>query len=99
MTHLAKGEHEMPLDTSIKILVVDDFATMRRIVRGVLKQIGFTKIIEAVDGNNALETLKKESDIKLIVSDWNIPNMTGLELLKAHTFDGQGAKVGFPTTL
>ena len=64
------------------MLVVDDFATMRRIVKGVLKQIGYTKIVEATDGSVALDALKKEK-IGLIVSDWNMPNMTGLELLRA----------------
>jgi two-component system chemotaxis response regulator CheY len=72
----------MPIDTNMKVLVVDDFATMRRIVKGVLKQLGFSNIIEAEDGSSALEELKKE-DIGLIVSDWNMPNMTGLDLLKA----------------
>ena len=72
----------MALDTSIKVLVVDDFATMRRIVKGVLKQLGFSKIVEAQDGSDALDMLKKEP-VGLIVSDWNMPNMTGLELLKA----------------
>ena len=70
------------MDTSIKVLVVDDFATMRRIVKGVLKQLGFVNIVEAEDGSIALDTLKKE-EIGLIVSDWNMPNMTGLDLLKA----------------
>ena len=70
------------MDTSIKVLVVDDFATMRRIVKGVLRQMGFDKIVEAEDGSIALEALKKE-EIGLIVSDWNMPNMTGLDLLKA----------------
>ena len=72
----------MSIDTSMKILVVDDFATMRRIVKGVLKQLGFANIIQAEDGTNALEELKKEK-VGLIVSDWNMPNMTGLDLLKA----------------
>jgi len=72
----------MAMDTSIKVLVVDDFATMRRIVKGVLKQLGFDSIVEAEDGSGALETLKKEK-VGLIVSDWNMPKMTGLELLKA----------------
>lgn len=72
----------MALDTSIRVLVVDDFATMRRIVKGVLKQLGFSKIIEAQDGTDALDVLKKE-EVGLIVSDWNMPNMTGLDLLKA----------------
>jgi len=70
------------MDTSIKVLVVDDFATMRRIVKGVLKQLGFNNIVEAEDGSIALDTLKKE-EIGLIISDWNMPNMTGLDLLKA----------------
>ncbi|MEW6667449.1 MAG: chemotaxis response regulator CheY [Thermodesulfobacteriota bacterium] len=78
----------MPVDTSIKVLVVDDFATMRRIVKGVLRQLGFSNIIEAEDGNVALNELKREK-IGLIVSDWNMPNMTGLELLKVVRGDGE----------
>ena len=77
----------MPVDTSINVLVVDDFATMRRIIKGVLKQLGFSNIIEAEDGTVALNELKKEK-IGLIVSDWNMPNMSGLELLKAVRGDG-----------
>jgi len=72
----------MTMDTSINVLVVDDFATMRRIIKGVLKQLGFSNLIEAEDGEAALKELRKEK-IGLIVSDWNMPNMTGLELLKA----------------
>jgi two-component system chemotaxis response regulator CheY len=78
----------MPIDTSMKVLVVDDFATMRRIVKGVLRQLGFSNIIEAEDGTVALTELKKEK-IGLIVSDWNMPNMTGLDLLKAVRRDGE----------
>ena len=74
------------MDTSIKVLVADDFATMRRIVKGVLKQMGFDKIVEAEDGSIALEALKKE-EVGLIISDWNMPNMTGLDLLKAVRSD------------
>jgi len=72
----------MAIDTSIKVLVVDDFATMRRIVKDVLKQIGFNNTVEAGDGSAALDILKKEK-VDLIVSDWNMPKMTGLDLLKA----------------
>jgi two-component system chemotaxis response regulator CheY len=84
----------MPFDTSIKVLVVDDFATMRRIVKGVLKQLGFTNIIEAEDGSNAFKELKKER-VGLIVSDWNMPNMTGLELLKEVRNDGDLKDIPF----
>lgn len=70
------------MDLSMKVLIVDDFATMRRIMKNILKQLGFTNIIEADDGTTAFEELKK-TDIDLIISDWNMPKMTGLELLKA----------------
>ncbi|MDY0162007.1 MAG: chemotaxis response regulator CheY [Desulfobotulus sp.] len=69
------------MDVSIKILVVDDFATMRRILKNILKQLGFTNITEADDGTTALEALSKNS-FDLIISDWNMPKMSGLELLK-----------------
>jgi two-component system chemotaxis response regulator CheY len=68
-------------DVSMKILVVDDFQTMRRIVRNVLKGLGFTNIVEADNGVMALEILKGER-IDFIVSDWNMPEMSGIELLK-----------------
>lgn len=84
----------MPVDTSIKVLIVDDFATMRRIVKGVLKQLGFLNIIEAEDGNAALEELRKEK-IGLIVSDWNMPNMSGLDLLKAVRGDEKFKSIPF----
>jgi two-component system, chemotaxis family, chemotaxis protein CheY len=70
------------MDLSMKILIVDDFATMRRIMKNILKQIGFTNIIEADDGTTALAELQKTS-VDLIISDWNMPKMTGLDLLKA----------------
>ena len=69
------------MDLSMNVLIVDDFATMRRILRNILKQIGFTNIIEADDGTTALEVLEKQK-IDLIISDWNMPKMTGLDLLK-----------------
>jgi two-component system chemotaxis response regulator CheY len=84
----------MAIDTAMKVLVVDDFATMRRIVKGVLKQLGFSDIIEADDGSNALKELKKEK-VGLIVSDWNMPNMTGLELLKEVKGDGDLKDIPF----
>jgi len=69
------------IDTSIKVLVVDDMSTMRRIVKNVLKQIGFSDMVEAENGLDALSKLKV-GDIGLIVSDWNMPVMQGIELLR-----------------
>jgi len=68
-------------DTKMSILVVDDFATMRRIVRNILKQLGYENIHEADDGSSAVEVLKREK-IQFIISDWNMPQMSGIELLK-----------------
>ncbi|MCX7913360.1 MAG: chemotaxis response regulator CheY [Thermodesulfovibrionales bacterium] len=68
-------------DYKMKILVVDDFATMRRIVKNILKQIGFENIEEAEDGEQAFNKLKT-GGFKFVVSDWNMPNLDGLGLLK-----------------
>ena len=68
-------------DTSMKFLVVDDFSTMRRIVRNLLKELGYTNTEEAEDGAAALNRLRSDK-FDFVVSDWNMPNMTGLELLK-----------------
>jgi two-component system chemotaxis response regulator CheY len=70
------------LDLSLKVLVVDDFSTMRRIVKNLLKQIGYSNIEEAEDGVQALSKLQN-GGFGLVVSDWNMPNMDGLEMLKA----------------
>jgi two-component system chemotaxis response regulator CheY len=71
----------------MKILVVDDFSTMRRIVRNLLKELGFTNVHEAEDGVDALGKLRGEKDFEFIVSDWNMPNMTGIELLRTVRAD------------
>lgn len=68
-------------EKTMKILVVDDFSTMRRIVKNVLKQLGFDNIDEAEDGAQALTKLKN-GGFGFVVADWNMPNMDGLELLK-----------------
>ena len=73
---------------AIKILIVDDFATMRKVIRNLLKQIGYENIVEAEDGVSALRLLKSQQ-IDFVVSDWNMPNMTGLELLKAVRADSE----------
>ena len=84
----------MVLNTSMKVLVVDDFATMRRIVKNILTQLGFKNIIEADDGTTAMDVLKSEK-IDLIISDWNMPKMTGLDLLKAVRADSGMADTPF----
>jgi len=66
----------------MKILVVDDFSTMRRIIRNLLKELGFTNVSEAEDGVEGLSKLRSEGDFEFVVSDWNMPNMTGIELLR-----------------
>ncbi|RUL76160.1 chemotaxis response regulator CheY [Dyella choica] len=72
------------MDKNMKILVVDDFSTMRRIVRNLLVELGFSNplIQEADDGHNAMAMLKANS-FDMVVTDWNMPNMTGIELLQA----------------
>lgn len=73
-------------DQSMKILTVDDFSTMRRIIRNILRQLGYTNITEADNGAAAFEVLKAQH-IDFVISDSNMPNMTGLELLKAIRSD------------
>lgn len=73
-------------DTNMKFLVVDDFSTMRRIVRNLLKELGFTNVQEAEDGADALNKLRGEK-FDFVVSDWNMPNMTGIDLLRAIRAD------------
>lgn len=76
------------MDKQIKILIVDDFATMRKVIRNLLKQLGYENIVEAEDGVAALRILRSQK-IDLVISDWNMPNMTGLELLKEVRADGE----------
>ena len=73
-------------DKSMKFLVVDDFSTMRRIVRNLLKELGFANVDEAEDGVIALQKLKS-GGFEFVVSDWNMPNMDGLMLLKSIRAD------------
>jgi two-component system chemotaxis response regulator CheY len=71
---------------SFRFLVVDDFSTMRRIVRNLLKELGYTNVEEAEDGAAALQRLRGDH-FDFVVSDWNMPNMTGLQLLQAIRAD------------
>jgi two-component system chemotaxis response regulator CheY len=73
-------------DLQMKVLTVDDFPTMRRIVKTLLRQLGYTNVSEAEDGQAALTKLKQEK-FDLVLLDWNMPRMTGLELLKAIRAD------------
>jgi two-component system chemotaxis response regulator CheY len=75
-------------DQNMRILVVDDFSTMRRIVKNVLKQIGYSNIDEAEDGADALNKLRSRR-YDFVVSDWNMPNLDGLEMLKEIRADEQ----------
>lgn len=71
----------MPYDSNMRILVVDDFSTMRRIIKNILKQIGYNNIIEADDGTTAWEILNREK-IDFVIADWNMPKMKGIDLLR-----------------
>ncbi len=76
------------VDKSIHILVVDDFSTMRRIVRNLLRELGFSNFDEAEDGIQALQKLRSRP-FDFVVSDWNMPNMQGIDLLRAIRSDPQ----------
>ncbi len=81
-------------DLDMKILVVDDFATMRRIIKNILRQLGYKNIHDADDGDVGLARLK-DQPFDFIISDWNMPEMSGLELLKAVRSDEQLAEILF----
>ena len=70
----------------MKILIVDDFSTMRRIIKNLLRDLGFTNTQDADDGSTALPMLKS-GDFDFLVTDWNMPGMTGIDLLKAVRAD------------
>ena len=80
------------MSTNLKFLVVDDFSTMRRIVKNLLQELGYNDITEADDGNTALPLLKSGS-FDILITDWNMPGMPGLELLKAVRADEKLAKM------
>lgn len=82
----------MTLGKNMRILVVDDFSTMRRIVRNLLADLGYENIVEAEDGAPALQIMKTEA-IDFVVTDWNMPGMTGIDLLKAIRAEPRYARV------
>ena len=85
---MAPPTETLPDRTSLKFLVVDDFSTMRRIVRNLLKELGFTNVEEAEDGAVALSKLRG-GGFEVVVSDWNMPNMDGLTLLQTMRADAE----------
>ena len=82
----------MELNPNMKILVVDDFSTMRRIIKNLLRDLGFTNTAEADDGSTALPLLKN-GDFEFLITDWNMPNVPGIELLKAVRAEPSLAKL------
>jgi two-component system, chemotaxis family, chemotaxis protein CheY len=84
----------MPSDISMPILVVDDYKTMVRIIRNLLKQLGFEHVDDAADGTEALSKMR-EKKYGLVISDWNMEPMTGYELLKEVRSDTQLSKTPF----
>ncbi|MBB4040742.1 two-component system chemotaxis response regulator CheY [Microvirga flocculans] len=84
----------MSLDLSIPVLVVDDYQTMIRILRNLLKQIGFTDVDDASDGQAALEKLRNRK-YGLVISDWNMAPMTGFELLQHVRADAELSALPF----
>jgi len=85
---------QMAVDTSMSVLIVDDYKTMLRIIRNLLKQIGFENVDDAADGAEALEKLRGK-DYGLVISDWNMEPMTGFELLKEVRADDKMRKTPF----
>ncbi|AMK11618.1 MAG: chemotaxis response regulator CheY [Pseudodesulfovibrio sp.] len=84
----------MAYDTNMRVLVVDDFSTMRKIIKNILRQLGFNNIVEADDGSTAWEVLNKDN-IDFIVSDWNMPTMSGIELLRKVRASEEYADIPF----
>ncbi len=84
----------MAIDKNMRILVVDDFSTMRRIIKNILKQLGFTNVVDADDGSTAWEILNKDK-IDFIISDWNMPKMSGIELLRKVRSSEEFADIPF----
>jgi len=76
------------LDKNMKILIVDDFSTMRRIIKNLLRDLGFTNTHEADDGSTAMPMLRS-GDFDFLVTDWNMPGMSGIDLLKEVRADGK----------
>jgi two-component system chemotaxis response regulator CheY len=84
----------MAANKEMRILVVDDFSTMRRIIKNILRQLGFNNIVEADDGTTAWEIMNKDR-VEFVISDWNMPKMTGIDLLRKVRGSEEFADVPF----
>jgi two-component system, chemotaxis family, chemotaxis protein CheY len=84
----SKGTSTMSVDMNMNILIVDDYKTMLRIIRNLLKQLGFNNVDEATDGSMALQKLR-DKDYGLVISDWNMEPMTGIQLLREVRADSK----------
>lgn len=84
----------MAVDKNMNVLIVDDYKTMLRIIRNLLKQLGFNNVDEATDGSMALQKLR-DKPYGLVISDWNMEPMTGLDLLREVRSDGQLKQLPF----
>ncbi len=85
----------MAVDTNMNVLIVDDYKTMLRIIRNLLRQLGFNNIEEATDGSMALQKLRQSSNFGLVISDWNMEPMTGLQLLREVRADAKLKHIPF----
>lgn len=72
----------------MRVLIVDDFSTMRRIIKNLLTDLGFNNTVEAEDGHSALAVLRQDA-VELVITDWNMPGMTGIELLREIRADAK----------
>ena len=84
----------MAVDKEMNVLIVDDYNTMLRIMRNLLKQLNFTNVIDAIDGTEALKVLREET-VGLVISDWNMEPMTGIQLLREVRGDGSLKHIPF----
>jgi two-component system chemotaxis response regulator CheY len=90
---VGQKETAMP-DPHMTILIVDDFSTMRRLIRNILRHLGYQNFVEADDGTAALKILQSQ-DIDFVISDWNMPHMNGLDLFKAIRASEKLQKIPF----
>ena len=88
----------MAVDNNMRVLIVDDYKTMLRIMRNLLKQLSFENVEEAIDGTAALEKLREfNGEFGLVISDWNMEPMTGIQLLRELRGDDELKQIPFIT--